>query len=180
MVGKGCRFWRWNRCCARVDATPCSLGACHEFSALGASGVSARDRLFGTVGRVALPSPRLASVGLEGQLSPTLTSSAAVEGRFGFLGCGWPILASAATLNVAYPETNATYWTQPIDLAPGDPNGSAYAAMHDAQLTPTSGANFLTSAVTPPLPPTGRYRLSVVPGPAGGGTPNTLPRLRSR
>ena len=35
-------------------------------------------------------------------------------------GCAWPIRADRETLNVAYPDTAATYWVQRYSLAPGE------------------------------------------------------------
>lgn len=35
-------------------------------------------------------------------------------------GCAWPVRADRETLNVAYPDTDATYWVQRYSLAPGE------------------------------------------------------------
>lgn len=34
--------------------------------------------------------------------------------------CAWPVKADEDTLNVAYPDTNATYWATPFDLGAGE------------------------------------------------------------
>ena len=34
--------------------------------------------------------------------------------------CAWPVRADRETLNVAYPDTSATYWVQRYSLAPGE------------------------------------------------------------
>ncbi len=34
--------------------------------------------------------------------------------------CAWPVKADKATLNIAYPDTAATYWAQRYSLAPGE------------------------------------------------------------
>jgi hypothetical protein len=53
--------------------------------------------------------------GSEDPASPT-TSSAGVERE----KCAWSVRADAETLNIAYPDTSATYWALSYDLGPGE------------------------------------------------------------
>ncbi len=73
--------------------------------------------------------------------------------------CAWPTKADKATLNVAYPDTGATYWTTGYRLARGErlavhgrfpaarymsfitygPNGGAIAMLTDRDIAPDAG-----------------------------------------
>jgi len=73
--------------------------------------------------------------------------------------CGWPSKADKATLNVAYPDTAATYWATSYVLAPGEslqlrgrypdaryaslitygPNGDAIGVLTDQDIQPDPG-----------------------------------------
>jgi len=80
--------------------------------------------------------------------------------------CAWPIVTNAQKVNVAYPDTDATYWTMPYKVEPGtrlvvngtfpsarfmsfntyDSTGGAFStngvpgAIFDYQITPNQGA----------------------------------------
>ena len=57
-----------------------------------------------------------ATAGTVGGSGGTLASTAVLDdGR-----CAWPVKADVDTLNIAYPDTNATYWTLSYALAPGE------------------------------------------------------------
>jgi hypothetical protein len=77
------------------------------------------------------------------------------------LSCAWGILGSKDALNVAYPDTSATYWGMHLNLLAGDrvlidgtypdarymsfvsygPTGSAIDSVADRDLAPTTGSN---------------------------------------
>lgn len=75
--------------------------------------------------------------------------------------CAWPTRADRATLNVAYPDTGATYWTTRYRLAPGErveiagsypaaryfsfvtyhPSGGVRGSVPDRDIEPSRGTN---------------------------------------
>jgi hypothetical protein len=106
--------------------------------------------------------------------------------------CSWPALSNAQELNVAYPDANATYWIQPLQMRAGasitvsgafpggryfsfttyNTDGTLYSQspnpdseIDDAQTGAASGTNYFSSSQPAPLPPTGTYALRVVAGP---------------
>ena len=116
--------------------------------------------------------------------------------------CGWMFLVNNTTLNIAAPDTNATYWVQPYYLAAGRQlviDGTYPAAryfsfttygangvpiggtdLHDTQIVPQPGS---VNPFTTPNPPTNpahlRYSVRVVPSLASSTTDNTLAGLPS-
>jgi hypothetical protein len=108
------------------------------------------------------------------------------------LSCSWGIVSNANSLNIAYPDAFATYWTQPLSLQedqaitiegnfPGNRyfsfttytvDGNVYSTspgsnIQDNQLSAKTGINFFLS--TQPQPDatpsgTGTYFLKVVAG----------------
>jgi hypothetical protein len=84
--------------------------------------------------------------------------------------CAWPVRADVDTLNIAYPDTNATYWTLTYALAPGEeleltggfadarytsfitygPFGGAIDVLTDRDIVPDAGATNPFAASVPP------------------------------
>jgi len=106
--------------------------------------------------------------------------------------CTWGILTNGQRGNIAFPETDASYWTQPLSMRAGDTivisgkfpaarfisfttyfaNGAVYSTtpistIVDAQLSARRGVNYYASTVAPPYPPakTGWYKLHITAGP---------------
>ena len=95
-----------------------------------------------------------------------LPVSTSLTGRTLPTTCAWPIVTNAQKVNVAYPDTDATYWTMPYKVEPGtrlvvngtfpsarfmsfntyDSTGGAFTtngvpgAIFDYQITPNQGA----------------------------------------
>ncbi len=108
------------------------------------------------------------------------------------LNCSWGIVSNGNSLNIAYPDASATYWTQPLFLSEGDsftitgtfpgaryisfttyyPDGYIYSSspgstIQDTQLSAATGTNyFLSTQPQPDATPegTGTYSLRVVAG----------------
>lgn len=63
------------------------------------------------------------AVGCSGEDEPSSTAGSAPPGSAGastFEDCAWKTRADAETLNIAYPDTAATYWALTYSLAPGE------------------------------------------------------------
>jgi hypothetical protein len=116
--------------------------------------------------------------------------------------CGWMFVVNSQTLNVAAPDTNATYWVQPDFLAQGQRlviDGTYPAAryfsfttygangvpigetdLHDTQIVPQPGS---VNPFTTPNPPTDpaqlQYSVRVVPSQPSSTADNTLAGLPS-
>ncbi|MGZ4794656.1 MAG: hypothetical protein ACXV8T_02085 [Acidimicrobiia bacterium] len=105
--------------------------------------------------------------------------------------CAWPTRADTATLNVAYPDTGATYWGTRYHLARGErleisgafpharyfsfitykSEGGVRDVLTDRDVTATSGTNPFAGD-TGGSATDGRYTVTVVPGDASA--PDTL------
>ena len=116
--------------------------------------------------------------------------------------CGWMFLVNNTTLNIAAPDTNATYWVQPYYLAAGRQlviDGTYPAAryfsfttygangvpiggtdLHDTQIVPQPGSvNPFTTPNPPADPAQLQYSVRVVPSLPSSTTDNTLAGLPS-
>lgn len=63
----------------------------------------------------------LATLALAAALAPATAAAATVPAAFanGAVRCAWPIESTPTKANVAYPDSNATYWTTPYVALPG-------------------------------------------------------------
>ncbi|MGW4481410.1 hypothetical protein [Rhodococcus triatomae] len=123
---------------------------------------------------------------LGGAVTAAPTASAAPE-----LGCAWQFMSDATTLNVAFPDADATYWVLPYTLFEGDritlsgwyPNArymslNTYGTdfdtvdtLRDNEITPDDGnANPFTDTTAAALPSDRRrWHVTVTTGPADHG-----------
>lgn len=109
-------------------------------------------------------------------------SSATPQGSAAGPQCAWRLMAGSRTFNVAFPDTNATYWVMPYALGPGDSielSGRYPAARYfslntygtdldtvdtlpDREIRPATGSNPYASTTGTG----GTWRARVVNGPA--------------
>ncbi len=105
--------------------------------------------------------------------------------------CAWPVRADKTTSNIAYPDTNATYWGLSYDLAPGEaltlhgrypqaryasyvtygPNGGAIAGLADRDIDPDPGST--NPFRVPAARGSGTYTVTIRSTP-GTSAPNVL------
>ncbi|MEU6670635.1 hypothetical protein [Streptomyces sp. NPDC046727] len=118
------------------------------------------------------------------------TSAAAPE-----VSCAWPAVVRPGRLNIAFPETNATYWMTPYRLGRGesivaegtypsarftsltayDATGSPVDSLADHQIAPDPGSrNPFAVADAGTNPAQHRYRVTLKTGVAAGSGGNTL------
>ncbi|MEW2509290.1 hypothetical protein [Streptomyces sp. NPDC046870] len=111
------------------------------------------------------------------------------------VSCAWPAVVRPGRLNLAFPETNATYWIMPYRLGQGDrivvdgtypsarftsltsydAKGSPVDSLADHQIAPRAGSKnpfAVPDAGTDPA--RHRYRVTLEPGIAAGSAGNTL------
>lgn len=114
-------------------------------------------------------------------------TDAAPQGYAPGPGCAWQLRVSSDDRNVAFPDTNATYWVLPYILGPGDSirlsgtfPASRYFSLNtygtdfdtvdtlrDAQIQPDPGSvNPFVAAATIPASAQRRWHATVVPGTA--------------
>ncbi|MFF1625398.1 hypothetical protein [Streptomyces sp. NPDC058272] len=111
------------------------------------------------------------------------------------VSCGWPAVVSPSRLNFAFPETNATYWVMPYQLAKGDQlvaegtypsarftslttydtKGSPIDSLADNAIAPSAGSkNPFSQANAGTDPAQHRYRVIARSGVEAGSGHNTL------
>lgn len=111
------------------------------------------------------------------------------------VACAWPAVVRPGRLNLAFPETNATYWMMPYRLSPGDSivaqgtypaarftsltsydsTGSPVDSLADHQIAPSAGSkNPFAVADAGSNPAQHRYQVTLAPGVAAGSGGNTL------
>ncbi|WP_369246935.1 hypothetical protein [Streptomyces sp. R41] len=111
------------------------------------------------------------------------------------VSCGWPAVVNPNRLNFAFPETNATYWVMPYQLAEGDrlvvegtypsarftslttydTTGSPIDSLDDKSIAPSAGSkNPFAQANAGTDPAQHRYRVTAQSGVAAGSGNNTL------
>lgn len=110
------------------------------------------------------------------------------------LGCAWPFIVTAQTLNLAYPDPNATYWAMPFELAEGeslllrgtypsarfmavtiyDATGDILQQLSDFQIPPAPGSANPYAEADPPPGSGRRFTLRVVTAASGESGPDVL------
>ncbi|MBG0854947.1 hypothetical protein I2W78_24650 [Streptomyces spinoverrucosus] len=109
--------------------------------------------------------------------------------------CAWPGVVRPSRLNIAFPETNATYWMMPYRVGEGerlvvdgtypsarftsltvyDAKGSPIDSLADYEIAPSRGSkNPFAVPDAGTNPDQHRYRVTVQPGAAVGAGDNTL------
>lgn len=111
------------------------------------------------------------------------------------ISCAWPIKADKDTLNVAYPDTGATYFVTKYTLLPGqeltlsgtfpvgrymslvtyDLSGNVVDHLPDVEIAPDAGSdNPFTDPSASTDPANRRWTVTIDPGASVGGGQNTL------
>ncbi|MDQ0990902.1 hypothetical protein [Streptomyces sp. V3I7] len=111
------------------------------------------------------------------------------------VSCAWPAVVAPGRLNIAFPESNATYWLMPYRLGEGDrivvngtypaarftsltaydAKGSPIDSLADDQIAPSAGSmNPFAVPDAGPNPARHRYRVTLKPGTEPGSGQNTL------
>lgn len=129
---------------------------------------------------------RRAAASTTSTTTTSTTAPAAVAAAFP-AGCAWRVRADKATLNIAYPDTAATYWATRYRLAEGQhlevagdlptaryasfisyrADGAALDTISDRDLTVTGGANPFAGESGGP----GRFRATITTDPAAQDDP---------
>ncbi len=112
--------------------------------------------------------------------SSTATKQVPAPNRAG-APCAWPTIANRAVNNIAYPDTNATYWVLTYRLAPGEnlelrgtfpqarylsfitygPSGGEIGVLTDRDILPDPGSSNPFAPATRNSGPKRRYRVQV-------------------